>query len=201
MPATASTLLARRLMLLHARLLLHMLRFHLLRLLRVTRFHLLPLHITRLLPLQLLVLLLLLLLQLHVLLILLRRQLLLLLLVLRICLRVTGIRRSVLVLLHFARVVVGRLPRIVRRTVALIRRTTARRIRRRRMILATGFPRRYCAVMKIIRTRRSCDRRPSLVCAARSCGFPRAASICSRCAGTASTCRSLAYRSCSADAR
>lgn len=147
-------------MLLHVRLLLRMLRFHSLRLLRVTRFHLLLLHVARLPLLQLSILLFLLLLHLLVLLILFRSQLLLLLLILRVRLRISRVRRSELVLLHFARMVIRRLPRIVCRTVPLV---AVRRIRWRRMIRTTRFPRRYRAAMKIIGTFGRSDWRPALI--------------------------------------
>ena len=159
-PPTLWVSAASALMLLHARLLLRMLRFHALRLLRMTRFHLLLLRIARLTLLRLLMFLFLLLLQFLVVRGLLRSQLLLLLLIFSVCLRVARIRRSELMLLHFARVVVSGLPRVIRRTITLV---AARRIRRRRMILAARFTRAYRAGFKIIRTLRCRDRRPPLV--------------------------------------
>src|ERR1700722_8258370 len=147
-------------MLLHARLLLRMLRFHLLCLLRMTRFHLLLLRIIRLTRLRLLVFSVLSLLQLLMVRVLFRGQLLLLLLILRVRLRITRVRRSELMLLHLVRVVIRSLSRIVRRAVTLI---SACRIRRWRMIFAARFPRPYRARFKIIRMLRRRDRRPPLV--------------------------------------
>src|SRR5579863_3719470 len=147
-------------MLLHARLLLHMLRLHALRLLSMALLRLLPLRSARLTLLHLAIFLFLLLLHLLMLCVLFRSQLFLLLLVFLILLRVAGVRRRVLVRLHLARVVVCSLPGLVCRTVTLI---SARRICRRRMILAARFACRYRAVVKVTRSLRRRDRRPALI--------------------------------------
>ena len=112
----SAALRTRSLPLLHVRLLLRMMLFQLLRLLGVALLHLLLLRFVGLSLLGLLMFLLLLLLHLLMFLILLRSQFLLLLQIFLVRLRIAGVRRSVLMLLHFARVIVGRLARVIRRT-------------------------------------------------------------------------------------